>query len=250
MASPVTRPFCLLCTVPRSGSHHLIGELAVAGVGVLAEYLSPYRNARSNQRSAGVDEETRRRALSDIHAADARRAKSRIHELSGVTAPPQCRGTKLFPDEISAILASYDDLETFFEVRPIRYLYLRRRDVIRQAVSAHVARWSGRWFRYAGDPEAGEVPYDFEAIRTFHRKFELGYAALDRVFAQGTEPLVVEYEELVDRPGAVVARVAEFLGVAADAAYRPGERVLFVRQAGRTSEALVARYREDLRAAR
>lgn len=250
MASFPTRPFCLLCTVPRSGSHYLIGELAVAGVVVLAEYLSPYRVRGAANAQPAVDEATRRRVLSDIQAADTRRVKSRIHELSGVVPPPQCRGTKLFPGEISAILASYDDLETFFETRPIQYIYLRRQDVIRQAVSAYVARRSESWFRYAGDPEVGEVPYDFEAIRSFHQSIELGYGSLDRLFAHGTEPLVVEYEELVDRPGAVVARVAELLGVAADAAYRPGERPLFVRQAGRTSEALAARYREDLRAAR
>ena len=224
-----------------------MAAMAEAKIGLFAEYFSAHLDAIFRRTPPAVDEPTRAAIRRDIHALAARRAKSRIGEIALSPEDAGCFGTKLFPKEISLVLAGYGSLEAFFEQPSIRYVYLRRRDVVRQAISQYVATESGVWFKYAGDrSEATEVPYDREAIAEALREIEWGESYLDAFFSErGEAPLLLWYEDVIANLDEALDRIAAHAGVARAPTTRGSG--LFARQANAVNEALHARFMEETR---
>ena len=98
--------------------------------------------------------------------------------------------------------------------QPLRWVWARRNDTVRQAVSMWKALQTRSW-RGDEDGENREPEYRFEAIDHLRRRFEADEAGWSDVFAaHGIHPLVVSYEDDLeaDRDRAV-ARVLEHIGV-------------------------------------
>jgi trehalose 2-sulfotransferase len=104
-------------------------------------------------------------------------------------------------------------VERFFPAP--RYVWIRRDDVVAQAVSWAKAIQSGYWHVWDERRDV-ELRLDLEQVDALVREVREHDLAWRRWFgANGVEPLVVRYEELAAEQQAVTRRVLDFLGVAA-----------------------------------
>ena len=93
-----------------------------------------------------------------------------------------------------------------------RWIWVKRRDKVRQAISFWRARQSGRWHVFDGSTEPA-IAYDFNEIRECYREMLLHDVCWGDFFTQtGIAPLVVEYEDLKDDLPAQVAAMRTFAG--------------------------------------
>lgn len=126
-----------------------------------------------------------------------------------------------------------------------RFVNIVRRDRRAQALSWYRAEQTQEWWRWAGDPPPAvrEPRLDVAAVRAIERAVDEQQAAWERYFAaHGIEPLVVEYESLVEDYRGEIGRVMEFLGLdAATAGAIPPPRL------ARQADELTARWRETMR---
>ena len=138
-----------------------------------------------------------------------------------------------------------------------RFVYLRREDKAAQAVSLFHAMQTDIWWKLddsEDDEQASKetVDADLAAIRRLEAVLREHETQWERFFANGPEPLVIRYEQLVERYAETVQRVASFVGVPPPEAIPPPA---LRKQSGQGSEALLRKYieyrdRADLRAAR
>jgi len=136
-------------------------------------------------------------------------------------------------------LSDRDLLEAVFP-EP-RYLWLRREDVVAQAVSWWRAKTTRVWLD--DDAPLADPAFDFEAIDERVGMAREQAAGWRRWFeANGIDPLPVLYEELVADPVGVARRALAFLGVdvGGDVTAEPRTR----RQADELNQEWIRRYRE------
>ena len=129
----------------------------------------------------------------------------------------------------------------------VPFIWLRRRDTLRQAVSFWRATTPRDQFRFPEDPSTpvNAPNFDAPAIRRFVELMERQDAQWGQWFlAHGIAPLEVAYESLDRDPEATVGAVLDHLGVGADVALAQ-PRVK--RQADRLTEQYVERYRQLVR---
>jgi LPS sulfotransferase NodH len=138
-------------------------------------------------------------------------------------------------------------LERLFR-RP-RYLWISRRDVVRQAVSMWKALQTRTW-RAAEDQtsdrdDTPEPQYRFDAIDHLVRRFETEERGWQTFFSwHGIEPLIIVYEdELIADPEATVDRALEWLGVPRPRDARPDAPTR--KQSDTGSDDWVAAYHRD-----
>jgi trehalose 2-sulfotransferase len=185
----------VVCATPRCGSWFLCGLLASTGVaGRPHEWF--WRDTRASlERAWGMrnDEEY----LELVLAAGTTR--------NGVF------GAKV-------MFGSLPGLEPFPNPR---FIWMRRRDRVAQAVSFARAVQSGHWHKW--DPPPREEPeYRFDAIEALHDELEQLEHGWQAWFERkGVEPLEVVYEEVATDPAGETRRVLEHLGLATDAEIRP-----------------------------
>jgi len=123
-----------------------------------------------------------------------------------------------------------------------RYVWLRRTDVVAQAVSWTKAAQTNDW---RGGGEEKPVAYSFEQIDWLEHQIRVWDGAWRRWFAaQGIEPLLLSYEELAADPTGTVDRVLSLLGLERPAG-GPGPVSTLRRQADEVSELWIARYRAE-----
>lgn len=242
----------VVCSHPRSGST-LLGEAmhAAGGLGCPLEYM--HRGFRPGF--------VKRWGVADLPSYIATMHRRR-------TAPNGTFSTKLFwqdleetaherdPDRFPAFPANdpettddavyralYAELERFAP-NP-RFVYLRRRDRVRQAVSAVVATQTGLWREIPGvgrREAVGEAAFDYQRIHDALAYADWCKAHWDRFFAaNGIVPLLVDYEELTQDYERVVARLLETLGADTVQPARPR----MSRQGSGRSEAMVLRFLQE-----
>jgi LPS sulfotransferase NodH len=218
----------LLCANPRTGSWLLCHALEQTGVaGIPAEYFwrgdMPFWRKRW-----GLDD--------DVSFLDY------VHAFRTKTATPNAViGTKMmwgyFGDflEEAPIEALGDD---------IGYLWLRRRDKVRQGISWWRATVTGAWARNAGTQQPEPVPdeIDHVAVRNLVEVSHVHEQRWAEHFAlHGIEPWVVDYEDLVqDLDGHTRAALAH-LGLAPPPAWK-GSTPRLERQADEHTERWIAQY--------
>ena len=107
-----------------------------------------------------------------------------------------------------------DDHELLSSFFPeLRFVWLRRRDVVAQAVSWAKAIQSGHWHHWDPRP-AVDVEFRSEAIDHLAREIRSHDAAWRRWFeTNGIEPVLVTYEELAGEPERVTREVLDGLGL-------------------------------------
>jgi LPS sulfotransferase NodH len=139
--------------------------------------------------------------------------------------------------------AALDDSEVLAARLPdVRYVWLRRRDVVRQAVSWWRAGATGQYALGAGDEPKQAPPYDHAAVRSLVRYATICDRSWARWFDERTiTPLEVTYEDMVDDLSGTVVRVLDFLDVDAPQPMDPS-RPRMRRQADAETETIVARY--------
>jgi LPS sulfotransferase NodH len=146
-----------------------------------------------------------------------------------------------------------------------RYIWISRRDVVRQAVSMWKALQSRRWRADDGngdddggdgldgpdgdDDESVAPHYRFDAIDHLVRRFQAEERGWQSFFSRhGVEPLAIAYEDelVVDRDG-TIRRALEWLGVSPPPGWHAEEPMR--RQSGSSSDDWVAAYHRDRHAA-
>ncbi len=98
------------------------------------------------------------------------------------------------------------------------YFYLRRRNIVRQAISMHVAHQSGvlHSFQMTDDSRKGRdaVLYDTPAIRSWIKFLQDEELKWEREFGRmGIEPIRLYYEDITARPERAVRLFSNVLGL-------------------------------------
>ncbi|HYZ82662.1 MAG TPA: Stf0 family sulfotransferase [Solirubrobacteraceae bacterium] len=134
-------------------------------------------------------------------------------------------------------------LERLF--RGPRYIWISRRDTVRQAVSMWKALQTRSWRDGNGDGRRSSPVYRFEGIDHLVRRFSADEAGWRSFFARhGITPLRLSYEEDLERdPEGTIRRVLGWIGESPPPDWRPGQPMR--RQSDGRSEEWVAAYHRD-----
>jgi len=140
-------------------------------------------------------------------------------------------GAKLMWHELEAMLPKLAEVAGLASADPhavlratfpnLRYLWLTRRDKVRQAISWYRALETSIWRSTdqpagsAADP-APEPAFDFEAIDQLVRQSVADDQAWQRFFQEyGITPLAVTYEALAEDPAGIAREILDHLGLPA-----------------------------------
>jgi trehalose 2-sulfotransferase len=261
----------IVCSTQRSGSTYLCQLLASTGVAgnpqeyfeARAETGSPphpsYFLAGLPRTGAGIRDDWRPPAApgySDLRSVDGWEAHlERTFQLG--TTDNGVFGTKLMWNQLpdleqhAAALPEYagatrsELLEGLFG--DPSYVWMRRLDTVRQAISLWRALQTRTW--RLDNPDAdGDCPslhYSFEGIEHLRRRLTADDEAWGRYFPRyGIEPLELYYEtDVKPDPAGAVARVLGHIAVALPASWKPEARM--VRQSDGLNDAWYSSYHRD-----
>ena len=199
-----------VCATPRTGSSLLLGLLESTGV---AGRPQAYFRAPDEALWAGRWGLRRTRD----YAGFVRAAIAHGRTGNGVF------GAKLMWDTFQELLAKLDAVSPGPLARMFgetRFVYVRRDDVVAQAVSWLRAEQTGAWYaggngEISGTAPTGRVPeYDRDRIAELVRTIGEHNAGWEAWFASaGVEPYRVRYEQLADDPVATTRDILGFLGL-------------------------------------
>jgi LPS sulfotransferase NodH len=216
----------LIASTPRSGSHffgHLLFSTGVLGSPL--EYFEPVHARKWMEKLGAEDFETLLTLLYERR-----------------TSPSGWFGIKAHWSQFAPI-ADSDELVRFLDID--RYIKIRRRDRIAQAISAVIARQTQAWISF--QTAAREPQYHLPSIRAMIAVIDSQASEWDEFFARkGISPLIVEYEDLIENPEVIVEKVLRDLGVARSGVKRTGR--LPERQASDLNDEWRERYLSDLSA--
>ncbi|WP_417478955.1 Stf0 family sulfotransferase [Maricaulis maris] len=203
-----------ICLVPRSGSTYLTHLLKESGgFGFPDEWMAIGTCEKEARESGAPDWDSLLRRIMARHASD--NGVSGIElALAHLTWGRQATGRK----------ALLDPAWTYF--------YLRRRNIVRQAISMHIAHQSGVLHSYQLDDDARKmrdaVIYDTPAIRSWIKFLQDEELKWEREFGSlGIEPIRLYYEDITTRPERAVRLFSNVLGLTETPATKasPIERV-------------------------
>lgn len=233
----------LVCTTPRSGSTylcHLLGRTGALG-------MQPYDERRFEYCKRFVQQ-------GGPSARDGRLVTVFEDAFVESATPNGVAGFKVMWEHLDRVIAalahsgagSRAELERRL-ASETRFIRLRRRDELSQAVSWNRALQSDGWHYLAEQKFEGRYVYDFPGIALGIRRVRRAERAWRRFFERaGVEPLTLYYEDyLEDVPGAV-QRIAAYLGVELAAPVDASPGTLRIQRDERNAE-WARRYREDAR---
>jgi LPS sulfotransferase NodH len=199
----------ILASVPRSGSTYLSHLLWRSGcLGAPLEYFNFLPTGH--------------------YAAAAGSAEKQIAIWRSVlhrrTSPNGVFGVKCFPGMVEHLARGNPALfrevtATLLTANPnLKAVQLKRRDRIAHAISYARAARSGIWRAEQEEKwKPATVPYSQAAVDEALQVLGRDEAAWDSLYANsGITPLVLWYEDVVERPDEAVQRAAEYLGVTLD----------------------------------
>lgn len=243
----------MLASVPRSGSTLLCRMLwETGGAGAPKEYLNPVQIRDWEARlGATLWARTRHRLLVGPLAMLGGRGRWDERRLAAYLERIRLRRTGA--EGWFGLKLHYHQLRRFF-LEPgrrvedflgeTRWVAIRRRDQVAQAVSWARALQTGRWASHQRSAWPGV--YCRPLIESLRRRIVEHESGWDRYFErEGIEPLRIDYEDLAAHPDATVRRVLHYLG-REDAELAPVARPPLARQADRRSARWAARYRASL----
>jgi trehalose 2-sulfotransferase len=253
----------LLCATPRSGSTLLCDLLDATGVaGHPEEYFEALRGTgrprQPREYFEGVDDPE---LFELLPRSEPPLAEAPFHErladvVREATTPNGVFGAKVmwgYHDDLQSrlarlpALAPLDSAGRFARVLgDVRYVHVRREDVVAQAISLWRAVQTREW-RAGDEGEAPEPRYSFTGIdhlvqmlRAHDRRWRRWFAA------RAIVPLELRYEQVADDPGAAVLATLELIGVASELA-TPVPAPRLQRQSGAGSAEWAERYRRESR---
>jgi LPS sulfotransferase NodH len=209
----------ILCGTPRTGSTLLCSLLSSTGVAGRPE--SYFREPDHRQWAARFGVPISEDGLVD-YSKFATAAARFGSTANGVFAARVMWGTMALIvsglDTSSGRRSDRDVLERAFG--PLRFVHLRRRDVVGQAVSWARAEQSDYW--HHGDEVRAQPRLDLGQIDSFVGTIRDHNAAWRSWFdAEAIAPLDVEYESLDVDPGETVREILEWIGTRAPADWTP-----------------------------
>lgn len=215
----------LLASSPRSGSHYLGHLLWETGdLGSPLEYFHPRHLKKWKEKLNTRDEVTVFRRI-----------------LARRTSPTGWFGVKAHWAQFSIVRDSVQLQKLFgFE----KYILITRRDKLAQSISLVLAQATKAWISFQKTQEAPE--YDFVAIQRGMKQLEAQEAQWKNYFVScGIEPIIVEYEDLVADPRAVVQSIRSSFGI--NSAVAPRESLeMPEKQGGEINDEWQQRYLQDL----
>lgn len=261
----------IVCSTQRSGSTYLCRLLAGTGVAgnpqeffeARAETGMPphpgYFLAGLPRTGAGIRDDLRMTeapAYSDLRTVDGWEAHLERTFALGTT-PNGVFATKLMFNQLPDVEQHAAAVEGFAGLRGVelldalfgepRYVWMRRRDKVRQAISLWRALQTRVWRLDHPDAAGGEpqLRYSFDGIEHLRRRLSADDAGWARFFAgAGIEPLELVYEEDVEPdPGGAVRRVLAWVGVDVPTGWSPQAQT--VRQSDGLTEAWRSAYDRD-----
>jgi len=209
------RTLYLIATTSRSGSTHLCRMLAATRrLGDPAEYynvrVKPLRMQLWN-------------AASD--ADYFQQVVSRTSTANGVC------GIKVATLAFEQLRSS---LGSSFELLRPRYIWLRRRDALRQAISLYRAKMTDVWLWEAGQPRPTACPpLDAAQIEQCRREIEAANEYWRDWFADDhtRAPLELWYEDVITSPQTAIADICRHVGVSAERLPHPSSELCMQRDA-------------------
>src|SRR6185369_3410155 len=190
----------VICTTPRSGSNYLCEVMWQTSVlGRPREFFNPRIATRLSAESGG--------------SVDPLQVGWYIEKM---------RTMHSSPNKVFAAKILFEDFEALWPFRAFRdfflgarKVFLRRRNVIDQAISYHFAKYTGQWMKENLPRMAREqVPLALGELKLQIDWLHHQNAEWDNVFQLGEFAFEeVVYEELLAEPVKVVAAVAEKLGL-------------------------------------
>ncbi len=233
----------VICASPRSGSFLLCEALANTGVaGRPTEHLS--RHFEDHW-------------YPQWQPSSYRDYVSHVIKLG--TTPNGVFGTKLVFQQFEYAIGRFREIPDCRELVPPRllssrfpklhYIWTTRRDKIRQAVSFLKANQTNIWCvidqppAWFGEPTPDALEYSFHAIDQLVKSMEWTEAAWRRFFCTyDLKPLVVIYEDFVQKYDETTRRVLEYLEIDLPKQFKIAEPRM-QRQANTVNEEWVERYR-------
>jgi LPS sulfotransferase NodH len=228
----------LLCGTPRTGSTLLCDLLASTGVAGRPESYFREPDAQMWADRFGVSAVGGRPSDYQQFVVAAVRAGS---TPNGVFAARIMWGTmRVLVEGLDPRRSRRGDVRVLTDtLGPLRFVHLRRRDVIGQAVSWARAEQSGFW--QPGDTRTGEPHFDPDQIGELVERIHSHNAAWSAWFAeQGVKPVDVEYESVVDAPRSTVDLILRAIGAECPAGWSP--TVPHIKQADAMNRDWVQRY--------
>ena len=231
----------LICATERSGSTLLCEALTLTGVaGVPVEYLCP-DHAPAWQKRWGVFgyedylATAMRQTMTSNGVFGAKFTWSPLyHFLHEVQRLPRYQGKHF---------AARDLLNDVFP--NLHYIWIKRRDKVRQAVSLAKAVQTSVWRVTAETPVANphnKALFSFNQIDLLLRRLQADELAWQKYFsANHIQPFVVEYEDFVLHYEQTAIQILQYLGISDAEAVRFGARSM-KKQADEETEQWVQRY--------
>ncbi len=227
----------LICTTPRTGSNFLCEVLTRTGVaGHVDEYLwnPPYWYEQWGITAFGSYLDRMLEAGQSANGVFGMKVMN-WHVDEFVPKLGEERGWVGRP--APAVLAR------FFP--SLQYVWLTRRDKVRQAVSLHRAHQTGIWRSIDADKVPPIEPsFDFERINLLLDAIVFGEAFWSDYFSSaGVQPLTVVYEDFIRDPERGTVEILDYLHIPVPPALQFGAWE-HEKQADEVSDAWVRRYRE------
>lgn len=184
----VEAPVCFLLFTNRSGSNYL---------GSLLNTTGKFCNFGETSNHETVLNHAAARGLSSL--------ASYYYEIHRTYAHPNMLfGQKLSVQQLLFLLRTGIVPRVFPNTR---WIWIQRLDVVAQAISLYIAQKTLQWTSLHPGTDA-EVTYDFAEISQRIRGLTLNNSHIARVTASlGLNPAFVAYEQLVERPKAVVESI-------------------------------------------
>lgn len=229
----------ILCTTPRSGSTLLCSLLQSTGVAGYPESYFRKQDINMWAKSWGVASQFDREYVSAVLPAGmssngvfgVRLMWGTLHELL-----TELRTYYIQESEIGLLTEAFG---------PTQFVYLRRQDVVAQAVSRAKAEQSDTWHVHSDQSHMlndGDFTYDYDQIHSYVAETEADNQAWEKWFREhAIEPHVVVYEELSEQREETVASILEFLGV--DSTQADNIRSSTTKMADELSQTWIDQYR-------
>ncbi len=215
--------FYVICSTPRCGSTYLAREMWLTGcLGAPHEYFNFH--SVMLQMSARL----RARTLGDYSE---RLVRAR-------TGPNGVFGFKLHYPDFNFLRKTSAQFQRF---QPMEFIVMRRAGLVEQAVSHVIAKQTGRWT--SSHDATGTTVYSRNAINRSIAMIKRNQRRWDALFRRtGTTPYRLNYEDFCRRPGDLVGKIADDLGVVLSHGKRIGNLPPVDRQDDPIKAEWVARY--------
>lgn len=237
----------VICAVQRSGSFLLCEVLKNTGLAGVPEEYFLYHPGEANWEKSDWARQ---------HNATSRHSFVQLVQRHATT-PNGILGLKLmwnyFPQVVSALqslpgrhdLPPHPLLQSLFP--NLHYIWMVRRDKVRQAVSWAIAAQTGIYAAWQAESQLPlqEPVFDFAQIDLLYNLILEGEAGWANFFKSNhISPMKVIYEELVDAYEAIGLQILDFLGVSYPANFVYGQERKMKKQATDLNEVWAQKYQE------